>query len=70
MNVEELIRILLQQNPEDKVVLWRWTQDCSTITHLTELCKHKKTKGFYEIGINEHIPEIGQEEWHSYPKEE
>jgi len=70
MKVKKLIDILNKQNPDDEVVLWTWTKSGSVIQHIAELLQHKKTKGFYEIGINEMKPIITQREWSKFPKEE
>jgi len=58
MKVKELIKELKKQNPEDEVVLWTWTDKGTCYSFLNILLEHKKPKGIYEIGINEHMPNI------------
>jgi len=70
MKIKRLLEILKEQNPNDEIVLWKWGKKGSEIYHLSELCKHKKTKGYFEIGINECIPIIYQDEWHTLEKED
>ena len=47
MKIKRLLEILKEQNPDDEIVLWKWGKKGSEIYHLSELCKHKKTKGFF-----------------------
>lgn len=69
-SVKDLIEDLKKQPQDAEVMLWKWTDKGTTINHISLLLRPlAKNNKYYQIGINEMMPEINQEVWHKMIEE-